>query len=348
MVDSNLGQCWDSSARGGFALRRFTLQGFAGFPYYWLLGDPRIALQAEPPYQVGSDREEGGVRTLTLEGAPAGVLPVRIAGGAAYSYVEAAGVGAWEHAPFYNARLQMADTGGDRYLLVQQTGGEMIIRLYRRPPLLRIGADLLTASLDHTLIVAYEIALPAGILAALAAGLVLWQRRAPIRLLLPATLAGLGFSALVGLYAWARLGQATITSKLVQLSPLSLIGAFLLTASGALIALLARSAWEREAAMWVASFPVWGASLFGLGAVAYVNTLLASRLGTGIYNYALGVLPPGRAGGAGAAAEAVTTTLNERGIRCTPLPPRAAWRPTRADPPARGRARRACRPAPPG
>ena len=46
------------------------MQGFAQIPYYYLLGDPRIALQEEAPYDPIEDEVSGRTRTLTLAGAP--------------------------------------------------------------------------------------------------------------------------------------------------------------------------------------------------------------------------------------------------------------------------------------
>ncbi|MBU0494856.1 MAG: hypothetical protein KKA73_16790 [Chloroflexi bacterium] len=74
-----------------------TRQGFANFPYYYLLGDPRIALQAEAPYRLVEDRQEGDARVLTYTGVPAGVIPVHIPDGARYEFVDIPGVTAAAH-----------------------------------------------------------------------------------------------------------------------------------------------------------------------------------------------------------------------------------------------------------
>ena len=103
---------------------RGTLQGFAALPYYWLLGDPRIALQAHPLFQPARDELQGNLRTLAYADLPAGTIPLRIAGGAAYGYVEVVGVtAASTRDPFYNSRLQMADIGADKYQLHRWPAG---------------------------------------------------------------------------------------------------------------------------------------------------------------------------------------------------------------------------------
>jgi hypothetical protein len=92
------------------AQTRGTLQGFAHFPTLFLLGDPRIALQAEPPYRSVDDRVDGDRRLLTFEDVPAGVIPLRISAGAEYHFVRVPGVtAATDGDPFYNSRLQMVN-----------------------------------------------------------------------------------------------------------------------------------------------------------------------------------------------------------------------------------------------
>ena len=132
---------------------RGTLQGFAALPYYWLLGDPRIALQTGPPYRLLRDDTRGSTRTIELAGAPTSVIPVRMPGGATSTFVEAIGIAAaWDGDPFFNSRLQMASVGPDRYLLVARAGGDLTLRLHRRPPLSWVVLDVLADSLDRTLV----------------------------------------------------------------------------------------------------------------------------------------------------------------------------------------------------
>ena len=126
-----------------------TLQGFAQLPYYHLLGDPRLALGNEAPYVLVSDSVSGKVRVLNYTHAPAGVLPVRIPGGAQYDFVEIPGVSAaWEHDPFYNARLQMVDIQDDKYLLFAHSGGGFTLYLRDSPPWYWVAGDVFADVLD--------------------------------------------------------------------------------------------------------------------------------------------------------------------------------------------------------
>jgi hypothetical protein len=272
-----------------------TLQGFAQFPYYYLLGDPRIALQPEAPYRLVEDRVDGKWRTMAFADAPAGVIPVRIPGGADYTFVDIPGVAAaWERDPFYNARLQMADIGGDKYVLFEHGGGEFVVRLRTSPLWYWVAADILTDALDNTLLFLQEgggdlLLLIAGGLALVPVAVLLLSKKAPARRLIPTALTGLGFAVLHGLYALVRLERLTITSKVVVFHPLSLANTFLLVAAGAFLYLSARSWRGRLVAILVASLGAVAPVVLGLGIMPLANAVIVKpRLGTGLWNYAPG------------------------------------------------------------
>lgn len=272
---------------------RGSLQGFAGFPFLHLLGDPRIALQAEAPYQLVEDEVSGKMRTLTFAGAPTGMIPVRIPGGAGYRFVEIPGVGVtWRGDPFYNARLQMVDIGDDKFLLFAHVGGEFVVRLHEGVPWTRAATSLLINALDDALLFVQEgggdiLLLVLGALALVPVAVLLLRKRTPPRTLLPAMLVGLGFAALYGLYALLRLERLTITSKTVVFHPLSLVGVFLLASCGAFLFLSARSWRGRLVAVLVASLGTWLPALLVLGAMLFINALVLSpELGAGLWNYA--------------------------------------------------------------
>ncbi len=281
------------------AQNRGTLQGFARFPYYYLLGDPRIALQTRPPYRLLADLPTSETRTLSYADAPAGVIPVRIPDGARYRFVEISGVAAaWDNAPFYNANLQTVNIQNDKYLLFVHRGGDFTLHLRPHPPWYWVAADLLTDSLDHALIYIQRtggdvLALFAACLASMGVAWSLVRRKAPPRTLALAALTGLGFAALQGMYVLARSGQIDITSKPVKFSFLSLVGTGLLAGCGAFLYLNAGSRLVRETAIGVAVLPTLAATVFGLGVITVTNVLFASRLGTSLYNYALGALSLG-------------------------------------------------------
>lgn len=275
-------------------------QGFAAFPYLFLMGDPRSALRAGPPYRLVEDRREGDARILRYANAPSGVIPVRIAGGAAYRFVAAPGsAAAADGDPFYNSRFQMLDIGADKFILLAHPGGELELRLQAQAPWYWYSLDVLLDALDHTFVFSQQ---SGGDLLALAFAALSWlwlgwqasRRRLDGRGLRLALSWGMGFAALQALYVLLRLPQVTVISKALVFSPLSILAAFLLAAAGALVYWQARSPWGKLGGLLVVTFPSWSAMVFGLLAIAAFNLLASTpELGVALYNYSIGLLPAG-------------------------------------------------------
>jgi hypothetical protein len=90
------------------------------------------------------------------------------------------------------------------------------------------------------------------------------------------------------MYAVARSGEVTITSKPVQISYLGFAGTFLLVSLGAVLFIQARSQRVKLLSLGVAAIPALAPALFSLAVVVLFNMVYARpALGTGIYNYAL-------------------------------------------------------------
>jgi LPXTG-motif cell wall-anchored protein len=189
----------------------------------------------------------------------------------------------------------MVDIAGDKYLLVEQPGGDLSVRLRTRPPRTWLVGDVLADALDNTFLYLPQTGgdILALILAGLALTAVAWlllRRKAPVRTLLPAALTGLGFAALHGLYALLRLERVTITSKMVVFSPLALVGTFLLVTCGAFVYLNTRSWWGRAGALLMAAWATLAPAAFTLAVPVVANYLVLRReLGAALWNYTLGL-----------------------------------------------------------
>jgi hypothetical protein len=209
--------------------------------------------------------------------------------------VEVAGVSAaWDREPFYNARLQMEDIQGDKYILFSHAGGDFSLRLHRQPPFSWVAGDVIRDALDFTLIylAGPEAMIISLVLAAVLLGWSVLRRRAHMRVLLPAALTGLGFAALHGLYTLARIGDVTITSKQVVFSPSVLLATFLSATAGAFLFLSARSRLGRAAAVPFAAGWTLAATVSGFGVVGLGNTFFVRpKLGTGLWNYTNALQP---------------------------------------------------------
>lgn len=277
---------------------RGTLQGFAAFPYQHLLGDPRIAFQAGPPYQLVSDESDGHARTLVYRGLPRGVVPIRIPGGAAYRFVHAESLtAAAQDDPFYNSRLQMLDLQADKLLLLVHPGGNLTLRLERHVPWYWYPLDIWLDALDYTLIYAQQssgdlLALAFSSLPLLWLGWQVFKKRLSRPAAHLALLIGLAAAALHGIYIVTRLAQVTITSKPIVFSPLSLLATFILTTCGTLIYFQARAWLGKASGLLVATFSLWAPGVFAWGLVLVFNRFFfIPQLGAPLYNQALTLLP---------------------------------------------------------
>jgi hypothetical protein len=277
---------------------RGTLQGFATIPYYFLLGDPRIAFLKEMPYHLQDDQLSVGSRILHFVDAPPGVIPVRIQDGARYPFVEVPGVGeTWDGEPFYNARLQTVTIGQDRFVLFEHAGGDFSVKLRARVPWARAAGDVILDGLDGTLLFLQDnggaaILLGAGLLAWVLVAISLRRKNANRQALVPAVLVGVGAAILHGLYAAARLDRLVITSKAVEFDFLSLAATFLLVACGAFLFLRAASWRGRIAAVGLASLGALAPAAFLLLVLGVLDNLfVGARLGADLWNCRLGLQP---------------------------------------------------------
>jgi hypothetical protein len=281
-------------------------QGFLAWPYYLVLGDPRLALQAGPPYRVQGDERVGKSRELTFSAAPEGVIPVRVPGGAAYRFVEIPGVGrAGSGDLFYSARMQMVDIGADKLLLFQHPGGDFTLRLYRRPPWYWPVFRTVSDALDHVTAIHHSQGsqglgwIASGMLFAVLAWIYMRNRPRLARSLPVAIAAGTLLTALRGGYALARRAYLTTLyaqwlrtmDEAFEISPSFLVHTFVMAAGGAWLYLVARSRWARRASLLAILFPSWVMAAFWLGSVALINVLACQRYGLPLYGYGGGVMP---------------------------------------------------------
>jgi hypothetical protein len=281
-------------------------QGFIAWPYYLILGDPRLALQAGPPYRVQGDERTGNARVLTFAAAPEGVIPVRVPDGAAYRFVEIPGVGrAWQGDLFYSGGIQMADIGADKYLLFTHTGGDFTVRLVRMPPWYWPALRAVTAALDHVTAIHHSQGslapgwIASGVLAGIVAWVYLRNKPSLARSLPLAIAAGLLLAALRGGYALARRAYLTTLythwlrtmDEAFEISLSFLIPTFLMAAGGAWLYLNARSRWGRSGAFLAILFPNWAFATFWLGSETLLNILARQRYGLPLYGYGGGLMP---------------------------------------------------------
>ncbi len=271
---------------------RSARQGFAALPYYLLLGDPRLALAASPPYRIVSDSSRGEERIVVLDPAPPGLLPVRIPGGAGHAFVEAGATTAAAEYGIYNSRLQALDAGRDKFVLVNHAGGPLTLRFRRETPVLWMVGALVADSLDQTLIFVPG---PAGnvILLAIVFFLLidLAVRGMTRRQVLAGVLSGALLASLHAAWVLARLGRVTITEKPTAVDSLAIAATFLMTGAAAVLYLRASGRAGRLVALGFATLSAWLPALLHLGFKAGTNLLVfRTHVGAPIYQHHMELL----------------------------------------------------------
>jgi len=275
-----------------------TLKSFARFPFYHLLGDPRLAFRPAPPYRLTDDRISGGRRTLTFSAAPPGFIPVRIAEGAGYGFVEIEGVSSaggddW----FYNSKLQRMEIGEDLLILFRHAGGDFTVRLQREPPPFRRAADCLADAFDHAYIYLPSTSGTTFFLivsACVLFGTLWFAMRKGLKLsgFREALAVGVILAVLKTVYALSRMDHSSVVSFDCTFNPHFFVGAFVLAGCGTLLFFNVHSRRWKAVSLLIATFPTWAVACFWLAGIACINLFGASpRLGTQIYRYSIGILP---------------------------------------------------------
>jgi hypothetical protein len=105
-------------------------------PQLFMLGDPRIYLSKDKPYQITSDTiQENGKRIIEGGSDTKGILSVKIDNGADYDFLTIKGLTSIsEYDTFYNSKLQSLNLGENKYILFLHEGGRFDIELSRQPP----------------------------------------------------------------------------------------------------------------------------------------------------------------------------------------------------------------------
>lgn len=267
-----------------------TQRGFAYLPYYFLLGDPRISFKRNPPYQVISDTAGQNQRTILLADAPAGVIPIKVAGGAAYPFTRINTAARSERDLFSNTVLQSMDIDGDKFILYDHSGGELRIDLYRRAPWHWMITDPLLDSLDFLFLVLpnYGASAAYGLVSALAGWISLFRlikQKDTRRLLYQAGSAALILTLLYGVYGVLRLRLVSVTAKSAEVGFAAYAAVFLVNAAAVY---LYQSSSTRRGLIFSSLLPalpgITGA-LINLGMLGFINILALQKQGIPVYNY---------------------------------------------------------------
>ncbi len=279
---------------------RAAMQSYADFPFFFVLGDPRAALNAAQPYDEPANPLENRTSLLySYRNAPSGLIPVRITGGGEFHYVNVNGVAdTADGDPFFNSRLQAASRNGDKYILFNHQGGDFTIDLRKDPPLFWWPSRLLTASWDD---VALFTPLNGGNWIVVVSGLITTVsmffrgygrgRISQGLRLKPAILCAIAITLTLGVYQVLRLPVTSVNTKAMYFDPLWLAGVFLLSFSGCGFYCLSERPFAKVLALCIGIFPALLPAVFALLIVGGTNLLITQKIGAPVYNYQTGLQP---------------------------------------------------------
>lgn len=270
------------------------LQVFAAAPWYFTLGDPRIAFNAAPPYTLSSETRGDTQWTQVYAGAPAGVIPVRIADGADWPFVQVQGSGdIVDGERGYNKRLQTANLNGDKYLLYNHAGGDFTVTLRRSIPLSWRILNPLRNAFDEGYINSKinDIGSYILVFALVVCPLLLWRRlrkpgfvQAALLAIVPALLITLWRAG----YGWLRAGETVISDKQMYFEPIWYVSGFLLSWAGAVLLLMPGNRRARLLGVLLGVMMPLFPGAFWAGMFGLLNLLAMLSKGTGGSIYHLG------------------------------------------------------------
>jgi hypothetical protein len=268
------------------------MQAFAAVPLYFLLGDPRISLQTEPPCTAIKIETNRGMRSYDYGEQPSGVIPVRIKNGAQYHYAEIPGITSIsDYDLFYNSRLQAINEGADKILLVSHNGGDLIVSLQPEPPAFWRVKQTILDGLDYSLLYlpgssGPYLSLSLSIMALLGIVYLMKKRGIPGRVLFLSMLVGMIMGLSHALYASNRISLAAIISKPIQVGVIDVIATALLAGCGLILLIEIKGVAVKIAGAVIAVLPALGSGITNGLHILALNTFRSKpALGFGIYNY---------------------------------------------------------------
>ncbi|MCL5070863.1 MAG: hypothetical protein M1308_08205, partial [Actinobacteria bacterium] len=205
-------------------------------PVFFMMVNPKISLQKEKPYEIISDQSFVNKRVIKGRWGNKGILPVKIDGGASYSFISIKNVSSIsDNDLFYNGKIQSINIQSDKYLLFIPDSTEFEIELSSKPPFLWNFYDSIRDSFEYSLI---TIGVVQGYISLvfLAVFLIIFllykiKKKIPLKTYLFPMIAGFVFAVLQLIFIIFQADKVTASSYLKTYSALKLILGFIGTFS---------------------------------------------------------------------------------------------------------------------
>lgn len=219
----------------------------SNIPVFFMLGNPKISMQSQKPYEIISDQEYANKRIIKGQWGNEGILPLKIDGGASYSFISIRNLSSIsENDLFYNSKIQSINIQSDKYILFIPNGAGFEIELSKKSSFLWNFYDSIRDSFEYSWI---TIGVVQSYISLVFLGVFLLifliykiKKKIPLKTYLPAMIAGFIFAALQLVFIIFQADKVTASSYIKIYTAIKLalgfIGTFS-TISGGLILMIA-------------------------------------------------------------------------------------------------------------
>lgn len=255
-------------------------------PLFFMLGDPRVYLSKDKPYQIDVDEIDiNGKRIIVGKSSKTGILAVKIDNGAEYEYSTTATTRASDKDLFYNNELQMLNLGGDKYILFPHSGGDFKIELYKKAPVLWSLTDPLLDSLDYSWVavgvVNSGLALVMLVIFAVVLLIKVVRQKKPVKNYQKIFMAGFLLASLRLIYLLLRIDHCSISATAADYNAtkilLGFVGIFASTTGGLMIMKDAKKIIIKITGLLLAVMPHFLFTGFYFGFITLTNVLLKAQ-----------------------------------------------------------------------
>ena len=227
---------------------RASLRSYAKFGHNFILGDPRISFNEQPPYEVIEDNSTQKERLIKLRNAKEGFLPVKIDNGADYRFISISdNIKHSSDDLFFNKNIECVNIDGDKFILFNNTSNSVDIKLLKKTPLLWKIKDTVMDFIDTSIVshqyTGFNILIGVVFLVLIIIGLL--RRKTNKSVLIQSFTISLPFIAIIGFITIIRWNNYSITSKIIEFNEFSFVTDWFLLFSGILYFLKTKTVFKR-------------------------------------------------------------------------------------------------------
>jgi hypothetical protein len=265
-------------------------------PIFFMMGNPKISLQSQKPYEIISDQEYSNKRIIKGRWENEGILPLKIDGGASYSYIKIKELSSVsENDLFYNSKIQSVNIQSDKYLLFIPDCSEFEIELSEKSPFLWNFFDSIKDSFEYSWI---TIGVVEGYISLVFLGIFLLifliyklKKKISLKTYLPPIIAGFILAVLQLIFIIFQADKVTASSY-IKIYPafklaLGFMGTFSTVSGGLILMLASRKKILKILGMIICILPQFMLAVFYFLSVTIINLQFGSLGFPSLWNYSM-------------------------------------------------------------